>query len=182
MGATVCRVGAVDTRVRCVVSVVGIGHGGRWMRSVRRPDEWHDLLARSQADRERRVTSGESALVERGEIPLSDQQSAELAAAARRDNPWAINTILLEYVDDTLGFHPEWIVDKIAPRPILFITSDNDRLVPPEASERLYACAKEPKRLVVLKGYGHYEVYTEPSFSEVMVATVEWYQRYLPPR
>jgi uncharacterized protein len=178
----VCWVGAVDTRVRCVVSVVGIGHGVRWMRSVRRPDEWHDLLARSQADRERRVTTGESAFVERGEILLPDRQPAELAAAARRDNPWAINTIPLEYVDDALGFHPEPIVAKIAPRPILFITSDNDRLVPPEESERLYACAKEPKRLVVLKAYGHYEVYAEPAFSEVMVATLEWYQHYLPAR
>jgi uncharacterized protein len=181
-GATVCWVGAVDPRARCIASVVGIGHGGRWMRSVRRPDEWFDLLARAKADRERRVTTGESEFVERSEILLPDRQSAELAAAARRDNPWAVNSIPLEYVDDTLGFHPEWIVDKIAPRPILFITTDNDRLVPPQESEQLYARALEPKRLVVLKGYGHYEVYGEPAFSEVMATTREWYHQYLPPR
>jgi uncharacterized protein len=181
-GATVCWVGAVDPRARCIASVVGIGHGGRWMRSVRRPDEWFDLLARAKADRERRVTTGESEFVERSEILLPDRQSAELAAAARRDNPWAVNSIPLEYVDDTLGFHPEWIVDKIAPRPILFITTDNDRLVPPQESEQLYARAREPKRLVVLKGYGHYEVYNEPAFSEVMAATLEWFHRYLPAR
>ena len=46
-GATVVWTGAIDQRVHCVVSVVGIGHGERWMRSVRRPDEWFDLLARS---------------------------------------------------------------------------------------------------------------------------------------
>jgi uncharacterized protein len=73
-------------------------------------------------------------------------------------------------------------VDKIAPRPILFITTDNDRLVPPEESEQLYARAHEPKRLVVLKGYGHYEVYNEPAFSEVIAATLEWCHHYLPPR
>src|SRR4051794_39576749 len=50
-GATVVWVGAVDPRVKCIVSVVGVGHGGRWMRSVRRPDEWHDLLDRAKADR-----------------------------------------------------------------------------------------------------------------------------------
>jgi fermentation-respiration switch protein FrsA (DUF1100 family) len=175
-------VGAADPRAQCIVSVVGIGHGGRWMRSVRRPDEWFDLLARAKADRERRATTGESEFVERSEILLPDRQSAELAAAARRDNPWAVNTIPLEYVDDTLGFHPEWIVDKIAPRPILFITTDNDRLVPPQETEQLYARALEPKRLVVLKGYGHYEVYNEPAFSEVMAATLQWYHRYLPAR
>jgi uncharacterized protein len=36
-GATVVFVAAIDPRVKCVVSVVGIGNGARWMRSVRRP-------------------------------------------------------------------------------------------------------------------------------------------------
>src|SRR5262249_26833412 len=32
-GATVVFVAAIDPRVKCVVSVVGIGNGARWMRS-----------------------------------------------------------------------------------------------------------------------------------------------------
>jgi dipeptidyl aminopeptidase/acylaminoacyl peptidase len=178
-GATVVWVAAIDPRVKCTVSVVGIGHGTRWMRSVRRPDEWHDLLERSAADRAGRVTTGESEFVERSAVLLPDRQSAELAAAARRDNPSALNTLPLEYVDETLSFHPEWVVDKIAPRPVLFITTDNDRLVPPEESESLYAKAGEPKKLVVLKDYGHYEVYAEPAFGEVMAETVPWFERYI---
>ena len=150
-GATVVWVGAIDPRIQCIVSVVGIGHGRRWMRSVRHPDEWYDLLDRACEDRTKRAL-----------------------------NPAAVNTLPLEYVDDTLGFNPEWVVDKIAPRPILFITTDNDRLVPPEESEHLYARAGEPKKLVILKGYGHYEVYVEPAFSEVMCATLDWYRTYLP--
>ena len=181
-GATVSWVGAVDQRAKCIVSVVGVGNGQRWMSRVRRTDEWFDLLERSRADRERRAAMGASEFVERSDILLPDRQSAELAAAARRLNPAAINTIPLEYVDDTLGFNPEWIVDRISPRPILFITSDNDRLVPPEESEQLYAHAREPKKLVVLRGYGHYEVYQEPAFSEVMEATLDWYRKYLPAR
>jgi fermentation-respiration switch protein FrsA (DUF1100 family) len=179
-GATVVWVGAVDRRVQCVVSVVGIGNGARWMRSVRRPDEWHDLLERARRDRVRRTLEGESELVNREEILLPDLQSAKLAAAARRNHPAAVSRIPLEYVDDTLEFNPEWVVDKIAPRPILFITTDNDRLVPPEESTALYARAGEPKRLVVLKGYGHYEVYAEPAFGEVMTATLAWYREHLP--
>ena len=181
-GATVVWVGAVDPRVKCIVSVVGIGQGARWMRSVRRPDEWYDLLDRACIDRNQRALTGESTFVERHEILLPDRQSAELAAAARRQNPAAVNTIPLEYIDDTLGFNPEWVVDKIAPRPILFITTDNDRLVPPAESEHLYARAGEPKKLVVLQGYGHYEVYVEPAFSAVMDATLDWYRTYLPAR
>jgi uncharacterized protein len=181
-GATVVWAGAVDQRAKCIVSVVGVGHGQRWMRSVRRPDEWHDLLERSKADREKRVLDGPSQLADRSEILLADRQSAELAAAARRANPAAIDTLPLEYIDETLGFHAEWVVDKISPRPILFITTDDDRLVPPEESEALYARAGEPKRLVVLKGFGHYEVYTEPACSQVMAQTVGWFRQHLPAR
>ena len=181
-GATVVWTGAVDPRVKCVVSVVGIGDGVRWMRSVRRPDEFHDLLARSAQDRVKRTLEGKSEFVKREEILLPDRQSAELAAAARRNNPAAVGTIPLEYVAETLEFSPEWIVDRIAPRPVLFITTDDDRLVPPEESRQLHARAGEPKKLVVLKGYGHYEVYLEPAFSEVMRETLAWYRRYLPAR
>src|SRR4029077_16662204 len=56
-GATVVFVAAIDPRVKCVVSVVGIGNGARWMRSVRRPDEYHDLLERAAADRVKRALS-----------------------------------------------------------------------------------------------------------------------------
>ena len=181
-GATVVWTGAVDQRVKCIVSAVGVGDGRRWMRSVRRPDEWRDLLQRSKADREKRVLDGKSAPVERSEILFADRQSAELAAAARRNNPAAINTLPLEYIDETLEFNAEWVVDKIAPRPILFITTDDDRLVPPEESQALYARAGEPKRLVTLKGFGHYEVYVEPAFSQVMTETLAWFRQYLPPR
>ena len=181
-GATVSWVGAIDPRAKCVVSVVGIGHGARWMSRVRRMDEWFDLLERSAEDRTQRALTGKSEMVERSDILLPDRQSAALAAAARAKNPAAVGTIPLEYVDDTLGFNPEWIVGRISPRPILFITSSGDRLVPPEESEQLYAHAGEPKKLVTLKGVGHYEVYAEPAFSEVMKHTLEWYREYLPAR
>lgn len=181
-GATVVWTAAVDTRVKAVVGVVGIGHGRRWMRSVRRPDEFADLLERSRADRVRRAMTGQSEFVERSDILLPDRQSAELAAAQRKGNPGAVSQIPLEFIDDTLEFHPEWVVDKIAPRPLLLITTDDDRLVPPEESESLYARAGEPKQLVVLKGWGHYEVYTGEPFRQVMAPTVEWFQRYLPAR
>lgn len=181
-GATVVWVAAVDPRAKCVVSVVGVGNGQRWMRSVRRPDEFFDLLDRSAADRLRRATTGESEFVERGDILLPDRQSAELAAAARRGTPGAVSQIPLEFIDDTLGFHPEWVVDKIAPRPVLFITTSDDRLVPPEESEAMYRRAGEPKKLVVLRGWGHYEVYAGECFRQVMEPTAAWYREHLPAR
>ena len=179
-GATVIWAAALDERVRCVVSVVGVGDGRRWMRSVRRPDEWHDVLARAQADREQAVESGGSAMAERDEILLQDRASAELSAAARAGNPDAVSTVPASFIDETLSFHADWVVGKIAPRPLLLVTTEDDRLVPPEESQSLYDLAGEPKRLVVLKGYGHYDVYAEPAFGEVMAASLAWYRAHLP--
>ena len=181
-GATVVWTAAVDRRVACVVAVVGIGDGTRWMRSVRRPDEYHDVLARAATDRVKRALTGVSELADRNDILLPDRQSQELGAAARRNNPAAVTRLPLEFVDDTLGFNPEWVVDRIAPRPLLLITTDDDRLVPPQESEALYARAGEPKKLVVLKGFGHYEIYAEPAFGQVMLEATDWYARHLPAR
>jgi uncharacterized protein len=91
-----------------------------------------------------------------------------------------VTQVPLEFIDDTLGFNPEWVVDRIAPRPILFITTDNDRLVPPQESEAMYARARDPKRLVVLKSFGHYEVYGGHAFRQVMEETLAWYGTHLP--
>ncbi len=181
-GATAVWAAALDERVRCVVSVVGVGDGRRWMRSVRRPDEWHDLLARAREDREQAVLSGESAPAERDEILLQDRASAALSAAARAANPDAVSTVPTSFIDETLAFHADWVVGRIAPRPLLLVAAGDDRLVPPEESRSLYAHAGEPRKLVVLEGYGHYDVYAEPAFGEVMAATLAWYRQHLPAR
>jgi pimeloyl-ACP methyl ester carboxylesterase len=178
--ATVAFAAAIDERVKCTIGVVGMGHGGRWMRSVRRPDEWHDLLDRSEQDRERRVLCGQSEFVAREEILLPDRQSAELAARARAGNPNAVGTIPLEFIDETLSFHPEWVVDRISPRPLLLIAAGDDRLVPPEDCRSLFEHAKEPKKLVVLPGIGHYQVYAQPAFDAVMRETIAWLGEHLP--
>jgi uncharacterized protein len=179
-GSTVIWTAAIDRRVACVISVVGVGNGARWMRSVRRPDEYQDLLNRSAADRVKRMRTGKSEFVNRNEVLLPDRESAELSAAARRDVPAAVNEIPLEFIDDTLSFNPEWVVDKIAPRPILFVTTDDDRLVPPLETETMYARAGEPKKLVVLTGCGHYHVYFGDALQQVMDASISWCRLYLP--
>ena len=90
-GATVVWVAAIDPRVKCTVSVVGIGNGARWMRSVRRPDEYYDLLERTAADRERRALEGASEFVEppRSCCPIASPPSSawRRAATTRRQSP-----------------------------------------------------------------------------------------------
>jgi uncharacterized protein len=180
-GSTVVWVTAIDPRVKCVVSVSGVANGLRWMRSVRHPDEYADLLERSAADRIRRVTTGQSEFVDRTEIIMTDRQSAAISDAARQNTAKIVSKIPLEYVDDTASFNPEWVVDKISPRPALFITTDNDRIAPGQVEE-MYAHAGEPKKLVVLKGFGHYQVYAGEGLRQLTEATLSWFRQYLPAR
>jgi len=46
----------------------------------------------------------------------------------------------------------------------------------------MYTRAGEPKKLVMLKGVGHYEVYGGEAFRQVMDETLAWYRAHLPTR
>jgi fermentation-respiration switch protein FrsA (DUF1100 family) len=118
-------------------------------------------------------------MADRSEVLQHDPQSAEIAAAARRNLSGAAMQVPLEFVHETLAFRPEWVVGRIAPRATLFITSDGDELVMPEESERMYAAAGEPKKLVVLSGFGHYQVFVSPAIDQVMAETTAWFGEYL---
>jgi uncharacterized protein len=180
--ATVVWLAAYDERVKCVVCSVGVGHGRRWMRSVRTPDQFADLLEASAKDRAEAVRTGKSAQAQRDHVLALDRKSAALAAEARKKNPAAVSTIPMEFIDETLQFNPEWVVDKIAPRPILFVTTADDRVAPPEETYALHARAGEPKKLVELSGFGHYEIYSGPAFEALMREMVAWCERWIPPR
>ena len=54
------------------------------------------------------------------------------------------------------------VVQKISPRPILFIQGSDDWLIKTEHGEKLFEKAKEPKQIETIKGAGHAEnIYLE---------------------
>ncbi len=178
-GSVAAFAAAIDPRVQALVSVTGVGDGARWLRQVRRPWDYRELVERASRDRERQVVSGRSESVHRDEILAMDPRSAAMSAKIRASRPATAMEVPLEMVHETIGFNPEWVVGRIAPRASLFITSDEDELVLPEESERMYRASGEPHKLVVLRGYGHYEVFYPPAIDEVMAETLAWYRRYL---
>ena len=72
--ATVVWVAAHDERAKCTVGVVGMGHGARWMRSVRHPNGSTCWRHR----RRPRTASGTSEMRQRDEILLPDRQLLRL--------------------------------------------------------------------------------------------------------
>jgi cephalosporin-C deacetylase-like acetyl esterase len=179
-GSTAVWLAATDPRVQCVVSAVAPGHGARWMEGVRTPAEWAALKERSEADRAARVRTGESGLLARGDILHMDPESARLSGRARQaTSAAAAGDLPIEYVDETLAFNPEWVVGHIAPRGVLFVTCDGDAVVPPAESEAMYRAAGEPKKLVVLEGFSHFEVYTGDAFDQCAAEAAAWFDRHL---
>ncbi len=178
-GATAIWLAATDERLGCAVSIGGVGNGARWMRSVRGADEWAGLLARSATDRSARVLEGRSGLASRPEILKLDPESARISARARQASKGAADEIPLTFVDETLTFNPEWVVDRISPRAVLLVTGENDLIVLPAESEALYAHAGEPKKLSVIEGAGHYDLYTGQAFDNVMSEAVAWFRDHL---
>jgi hypothetical protein len=180
-GANVAAAAAVDERVACAVSVVGVGSGERWLRSLRRPWEWEEFRREVAADTLQRVRTGESRLVDRLHIMLPDPVSRRVAEEALAQFPETCTEMPLETAQAVIDFHPERVVHLIAPRAILYVVAERDVLVPPEVTRELYERSGEPKGWEVVPGCGHYDVYAPPHLDVAMARASEWFERYLPP-
>ena len=179
-GATVIWSAAHDRRVKAVVSSVGVGDGPIWFRSVRNDDEWAHVTKIADEDRAARLNTGVSKMSDRSEILWLDPESTRISAAGRKNTTAGSATeIPAEFIDETMNFRPQWIVDKVSPAALLLVTTDGDLVVPKEESERLYAAAGEPKKLVTLEGFSHYDVYSGEAFQQTMNATIAWYDEHL---
>ncbi len=131
-GAHVSYTAGVDARVVCTVSTVGIGNGGRWMRSLRRYWGWQAFRRRIAEDRARRVLTGESTYVNPYEIMVRDPYTEAIHAERHKQFLGTVSDVMLESAEAIIEYAPEDVVARIAPRAILWIHSGNDELVPPE--------------------------------------------------
>ena len=178
-GATAIWLAATDPRIQCVSAVVTIGNGRRWMEGVRTAEEIAALNSRSEKDRLSRVRTGESEPAPPPSVLYMSPREKDLWAAARADSAVEPAPVPLEFIDETMAFHPEWVVDKIAPRPLLLIATELDGVTPPEESQKLYDVAGEPKKLVMIPGCGHFEVYEGAPFDQTCTETVAWFDTHL---
>jgi alpha-beta hydrolase superfamily lysophospholipase len=179
-GANVAYVAAVDRRVACTVSVVSVGNGERWIRSLRRAWEWRDLKKELEEDWRAQVVSGQSRMVERTYLMLPDPVSARAIEATLTAFPSMCRQIPLETARAVIDFRPDEVVHQISPRPILFIVAGNDGLVLNELTRELYDRAGEPKKWVVLPGLEHYETYAPEHLPRTLTESAAWFKRWIP--
>ncbi|MBI4527877.1 MAG: alpha/beta hydrolase [Deltaproteobacteria bacterium] len=177
-GGNAIYVAAIDPRVKCAVSYLGISNGRDWLHSMRREYEWVDYLKRIEENRKKRVLTGSGEVVSAREeimVQTPERQTTtvkkEVEAKIPQQMPLACAEALLEY-------SPEDVVQKISPRATLFIAVEHDAVTPEEQSFRLYEKAGEPKKLILFRQTTHYGIYND-YFKEVAGAVVDFYNQYL---
>jgi pimeloyl-ACP methyl ester carboxylesterase len=69
--------------------------------------------------------------------------------------------------------HPEEVVDRIAPTPLILVHGRDDHFFDVEEAWRLYRRAGEPKRLLLASRFGHAEDGFSPAFADLVSTRIE---------
>ena len=90
----------------------------------------------------------------------------------------------LETAAALIEFRPEAQVERMAPRPVLFIHGAADRQVPAAESRSMFERAGEPRQLEIVPDMGHFDwvMADSPGFRRVMDLSLDFLQEHLPAR
>lgn len=183
-GAAVAEA-AEDERVRAVVAVNGIANGQRSTRNMHDQRSWLSLLDRVVRDRGHRTVHGRSELTSPWHVVRLDldRRTADYVGHELYKTPGFGAGVSLESADYLLRFHPEDVVHRIAPRPLLIVHGAENRLHRPEEAHSLYDRAGEPKELVLLEGQGHTEWMFDdhPTFRSLVTRIDEFFGKVFAP-
>ncbi len=89
------------------------------------------------------------------------------AKGVRPGHPWGPKTAPID------------VVERISPRPVLFIHGSDDWLINVRHSRQLYNRAKEPKRLEIIDQGGHAETLFDEKPEEFMQMAIAWFKEHL---
>jgi uncharacterized protein len=183
-GGHVLVVGAIDKRVKCVVSQVPLVSGWHGFRRIVRSDFLAGLEANLHADRAHRATGGAPTMVpvvaadvmSPSALPTADSYSWFTETAALRAPSWK-NEVTARSLEFGLGYEPGAYISQISPTPLLMIVAIKDHLAVSDLAIAAYERALEPKRLVLLPG-GHFDAYVD-EFSLSIDPACEWFCSHL---
>jgi len=166
-----------DQRAKCVVAQVGFADGGRRSRE-RPPAESAPFLAMIEAERRKRVLTNESTMVDPLQL-LSDPETAAFFGSARERLRGLDQPISMEFIESTFEHRPIDAAANLQDCPLLLIAAELDTVTPASESEALFAAAREPKRLVVIPGIHHYEIYSGDPLRRSIAEAVSWFDKHM---
>jgi uncharacterized protein len=183
-GGHVLVVGAIDRRVKCVVSQVPLVSGSRNLKRLIRADMIAEVRKQFDADRMARFAGEAPAMMPvvaqdplaPAALPTADSWQWFTETARIRAGAWR-NEVTLRTVEMLGEYEPGDYITRISPTPLLMIIADGDHLAVADEAFAAYNRALEPKRLLVLKG-GHFDAYVR-DFERASVAAREWFAGHL---
>lgn len=182
-GAVALWVAAFDSRIKAVVSAAGVHDGERWLKLVRAPNDWFKFRDRVREEARRRVLTGETSMIYRYDIYPNDPEAVEKPIMKKEEHGADdVVEVDLASVEACFRFKPDWLIDRVSPRPVLFFVAEYDIMVPPDEVILTYHKCGEPKKLVTLKGARHnhiYEFSNSEHFKTVASETADWFKTYL---
>jgi fermentation-respiration switch protein FrsA (DUF1100 family) len=183
-GGHVLVVGAIDRRVKAVVSQVPLVSGHDNVRALVRADFLDGLRANFDADRTARFEGKEPAM-----LPVVDKDPLAPSALPTPDSytwftethelraPSWRNEVTLRSVEMFTEYEPVSYVPYISPTPLLLLPAQNDVLTPTDLAIASYEKAREPKKLQILPG-GHFDAYVA-GFEHSSVPARDWFLEHL---
>ncbi|HVO26845.1 MAG TPA: alpha/beta hydrolase [Candidatus Margulisiibacteriota bacterium] len=181
-GGHVLVVGALDRRVKAVVSQVPLIDAWEGLGSMLGAEARTAMVQQLIAERERLYAGG-------APLTLPVVGAAGAAAALPGDEAWEWfqlaaktaptwkNEITLRSMERLVEYAPGRYIDRIAPTALLMIVAEKDFL-PLDITRRAFARAGEPKRLCVLST-GHFAPYEPPHFATASGEAVGWFRQHL---
>ena len=183
-GGQVLTVGAIDRRVKCVVSQVPLVSGSRNLKRLIRADMIAEVRRQFDADREARFRGAPPAMMpvvaanplDPAALPTADSWEWFTTTAKLRAPAWR-NEVTLRTVEMLGEYEPGDYIARISPTPLLMIIAANDHLAVADEAFAAYNRALEPKSLLILSG-GHFDAYVN-DFERASVAARDWFVRHL---
>jgi fermentation-respiration switch protein FrsA (DUF1100 family) len=183
-GGHVLVVGALDRRVKAVVSQVPLISGHDNFRALVRSDFIDGFRAQFDADRLARFQGKEPVMVPvvdqdplaPSALPTPDSYTWFTETAKERAPSWR-NEVTLRSVEMFTEYEPISYVPYISPTPLLMLPAQNDVLTPTDLALAAYERAREPKKLQILPG-GHFDAYVD-GFDVSGPAARDWFLEHL---
>lgn len=183
-GGHVLTVGAIDRRVKCVVSQVPLTSGSRNLKRLIRADMIAEVRRQFDVDREARFRGAPPAMMpvvaanplDPAALPTADSWEWFTATAKLRAPAWR-NEVTLRTVEMLGEYEPGDYIARISPTPLLMIVAANDHLAVADEAFAAYSRALEPKSILILSG-GHFDAYVN-DFERASVAARDWFVRHL---
>jgi fermentation-respiration switch protein FrsA (DUF1100 family) len=184
-GGHVVVVGAIDRRVKCVVSQVPLTSGYRNILRLVRADFIAGIRAQFDQDREARFAGNPPAMIPvvhadptaQSALPTADSYQWFTETGNTRAPAWK-NEVTVRTVEMLMEYEPGTYIERISPTPLLMIIAAGDHLAVADEAFAAFNLAREPKKLVVLPG-GHFEAYVEPGFELASGAARDWFVQHL---